>query len=102
MICQGGESMKINGTGYSQYIEKVYKENRKSTQAKKENTQDKSDSIEISSSFREIQKYIDQMKEAQPDYERVYQIKSAIDAGTYRVSSKELAEKIVQKIKEQL
>ncbi|MCG8484438.1 MAG: flagellar biosynthesis anti-sigma factor FlgM [Clostridia bacterium] len=95
--------MKINGTGYSQYIEKVYKENRKDVQSKKENTaKDKSDSIEISSSFREIQKYIDQMKEAQPDYERVGQIKDAIDAGTYRVSSKELAEKIVQKIKEQL
>lgn len=95
--------MKINRAGYSQYVEKTYKDNKKDIQAKKENnTRDKNDTIEISSSFREIQNYIDQMKEAQPDIERVGQIKSAIDSGTYRVSSKELAEKIVQKIKEQL
>lgn len=95
--------MKINGAGYNQYIEKTYKNNKKDIQPKEKGIpKENNDTIEISSSFREIQKYIDQMKEAQPDIARVEQIKSAIDTGNYHVSSKELAEKIVQKIREQL
>lgn len=95
--------MKINSSGYNQYIEKLYKENKQTiNKAKEEKETSNEDRIELSDSSKKIKKYIDQIKDSKINLERVETIKSAISSGTYRVSSEELAEKIVQKIKGQL
>jgi len=44
--------------------------------------------------------YFDKMKDSDLNLDRVKSIKESIRSGTYRISSEELAEKIIQKMKE--
>lgn len=91
--------MKVNNTGYTHYIEKLYNDNKKSTnKAGVEDTTTK-DRIELSDESKEIKKYFDQVKGSSTDSKNIESIKSAIQAGTYQVSSKELAEEILKKMK---
>lgn len=92
--------MKINNTGYSQYIEKTYKENKQEPGKLQDDKAVKRDRIELSDSFKEIKKYFSKTEDSGINLERVQQIKDAIGSGTYRVSSEELAGKIIQKMKE--
>lgn len=94
--------MKINNSGYNQYLEKIYKENKQSPVNKPEGEASSSikDRIELSESSKEIKMYFDKIKDAPINMERVNTIKEAIRSGTYRISSEDLADKIVQKMRE--
>lgn len=94
--------MKINNSGYNQYLEKIYKESKQSNVSKSEEDTAAfiKDRIELSDSSKEIKMYFDKIKDSSINMERVNTIKEAIRSGTYRISSEELADKIVQKMKE--
>ncbi len=94
--------MKVNHSGYSQYLEKLYNENKQSTvnKSKESSASLEKDRIELSDSSKEIRMYFDKMKDSELNTDRVKKIKEAIHSGTYRISSEELADKIIQKIKE--
>ncbi len=94
--------MKINSSGYNQYLEKLQKESQHSTVKKSEEGTSTfiKDRIEISDSSKEIKMYFDKMKDSDLNLDRVKSIKESIRSGTYRISSEELAEKIIQKMKE--
>ena len=100
--------MKIDNAGYSKYISRSYDKTNISTKigANHEEQKNKNniatDSLEISSSYREISRYVEQIRSKDVDMDRVNYIKSAIEKGQYTVSSKELAGKIIDKIKEDL
>jgi len=92
--------MKVNNTGYNKYIEKLYKDNTYSAGKLKGGKEGKThDRIELSDSFQEIKKYFSEI-DSDIDFERVSKIKDAIGSGTYKISSEELAGKIIQKMKE--
>lgn len=94
--------MKINHTGYDQYIKKVYQNNKEINDKPKEDTETtQSDRIELSDSLKQIKKYLSNLKNSEVDLERVEKIKNDLASGTYRISSEELADRILQKMKEE-
>lgn len=94
--------MKINHTGYDQYIKKVYQSNKSIADKPKddETGSAQSDRIELSDSLKQIKKYLNNIKESEVNLERVDKIKNDLASGTYRISSEELADHIIQKMKE--
>lgn len=94
--------MKINGPNYSQFINQLYKKNSNNKFEKRENVKTTKDSIEISKTSKDVQKYIQKMKEVETgNQEKIERIKEALDSGTYKVSSKDLAKVIVNKMNQQ-
>ena len=93
--------VKINSTGYTHYIDKSYGENKKNIEIYASDDETSSDRVEISNASKEIKSYFDQPRDTAIETQRVSTIKSAIQAGTYKVSSDELAQQIVSKINEQ-
>lgn len=91
--------MKINRTGYAQFVQKL--ENSRQTRETNPKMEGK-DSIELSDASRKIKAYADSLKAMQAkDADKVESIKAKLQAGTYKVSSKELAERILFEIKSQ-
>lgn len=92
--------MKVNNAGYMHYMENISGENKKNVQ-KTGNSEISSDRIEISNESKKLREYMEQM-DSSVDAERVSAIKSAVQSGAYKISSDELAEQIVKKIREQI
>ncbi len=94
--------MKVNHSGYSQYLEKSYNKNKESTVNKSSEAFESfgKDRIEISNSSKEIKMYFDKMKDSEINIDRVKRIRDAIHSGTYPISSEELADNIIKKMKE--
>lgn len=67
---------------------------------KSENKTSLNDCIEISKEGRELQKYIDIVKNTEIKNGRVDEIKRLIDDGKYNVNAEELAKSIMESIKE--
>lgn len=95
--------MKINNTGKSYEIEKLYLENSKKIEKKEVEKQGKQgDRLELSSESKGIKKYVSIMKDVPINFERVERIKTEIKNGEYQISTREIADKMVQKMKEQI
>lgn len=93
--------MKINRPNYVQFINQMYNKNNDKYE-KKEKKDTQSDRIELSKTSHDLKKYIEQIKKAETgNEEKIQKIKELLDQGTYKVSSKELAGIIVDKMKEQ-
>ncbi len=94
--------MKINGPNYSQFINQLYKKNSNNKFEKRENVKTNKDTIEISKTSKDVRKYIEKMKDIETgNQEKIERIKEALDSGTYKVSSKDLAKVIVNKMNQQ-
>lgn len=94
--------MKVNGANQIPYVNQVYQRNSKNTIDKKENTGIPKDRIELSKTSQEVKKYIDKIDHIEiGNQEKVARIKKAIENGTYRVSSKEIAEVILDRISQE-
>lgn len=94
--------MKINGPNYSQLINQLYKKNSNNKFEKRENVKNTKDTIEISKTSKDVKKYIEKMKDIETgNQEKIERIKDALDSGTYKVSSRDLAKVIVNKINQQ-
>ncbi|HHY81571.1 MAG TPA: flagellar biosynthesis anti-sigma factor FlgM [Clostridiales bacterium] len=97
--------MKINGTNRIDYVNQAYKKNNEqavSSYNKASGLYKSRDTIELSETSRELYKQIEKLSaEETVDSQKIDSIKQAIQNGTYRVSPKELAEKIINRILEQ-
>ncbi|HKL10802.1 MAG TPA: flagellar biosynthesis anti-sigma factor FlgM [Clostridia bacterium] len=92
--------MKINRTGYAQLVRKL--ENGKGAH-KASRKYDEKDTIELSEASIKIKKYADTMKTMESEnVEKIETIKAKLSSGTYKISSKELADRILIEIKEQI
>jgi negative regulator of flagellin synthesis FlgM len=92
--------MKINRTGYAQLVRKL--ENSKGAQTASAEHERK-DTIELSEASRKIKKYADTMKTVESEnVDKIEAIKSKLSSGTYKISSKELADRILTEIKAQI
>jgi negative regulator of flagellin synthesis FlgM len=88
--------MKVTGNNGIN-IAKIYSDNKLKASREKEKVNKKYDSIEISKEGMGIAKYVSIAKTI-PDVraEKVDDIKSRIQSGDYKVSSEELASKIIE------
>ena len=93
--------MKINNANHLQMVNKLYKKNAKEGL---ENSKGQvKDRIEISNGSKQIQKYVDQIKSSKSyNQQRIENIKSQLESGSYKVSSEELAKKIVDELNKRL
>ncbi len=91
--------MRINRLNYLQSIQSTDKANKNQTDKKAQ--VDSNDNIEISDASKEVKKQVENMKNNSSfNSKRVNEIKTAIENGTYSVSSKDLAARIMQKVQE--
>lgn len=88
--------MKINRMNYSQVISKLEKNRSVKTQVQNESPKD---SITISDESIKLNEYLKNLKTDESD--KVEQIKAKMAAGTYKVDSGKLAEKILDRMKAQ-
>ena len=88
--------MKINRTNYSQAISKLEKNKPASSSSKVDKPKD---SISISSESLRISEYLKNARSE--DAAKVETIKNQLREGTYKVDSGKLAEKILQRMKDQ-
>lgn len=94
--------MKIDGLNYTQLINKLYKKDINQKFEKREDTQETKDRIELSKTSKDVKKYIEKMKYIETgNKDKIERIKEALDQGTYQVSSKDLAQIIVNKMNQQ-
>jgi len=95
--------MKINGTNRIEYINQTYQKNLGKAKKSDKSAENASQvTIELSKTSMELKKSIEKINNADiVDRQRVQAIKHAIEKGAYKVSPKELAEKIVNRILEQ-
>lgn len=96
--------MKVNNSNEIN-ISNIYNENKlKTIKCKNESGESEAvkDKIEISTESKGIGKYVDLIK-GMPDVrtDKVEEVKNLIDSGNYKVSSSELASKILDAIKEE-
>jgi len=93
--------MKVTGEN-KMNVTKIYNDNKPKAVPKKEVAEKKYDKIEISREGMEIAKYVSMAKNA-PDIriQKVNEIKSKLQNGTYKISSEAIAEKILEAIKEE-
>lgn len=82
--------MKIDSLNFSYPIQSVYKKNMPMEENSQNNFQVK-DSIEIS----DIGKSLSKMNTDDMNVEKINEIKSQIQSGTYNIDSKDLARKII-------
>ncbi len=94
--------MKINRSNYSQFINQLYKKNHENKYVKRENIKDHWDRIELSKTSKDIQNYIEKVKQLEGNQrEKIARIKQTLQSGTYQISSKELAGIIMEQINRQ-
>jgi len=94
--------MKITGNGNNRIdVAKIYNDNKPKPGASSEKNGKKYDAIEISNAGSEIAKYVTMAKEVSDvRMQKVNEIKEKIQSGMYKVSSEELASKILETINE--
>lgn len=91
--------MKINRTGYAQFVKNLEK-SRKAPQTEK--TPEGKDTIQLSEASQKIKTYAEALRTMETGKaDKLEAIRAKLDAGTYRISSKELAEKILAELKSQ-
>lgn len=91
--------MKINKVN-NQYLDTNAYKAKEDKQKKIEITKDKNVNIQISSSAKELIQKINQSDDANFSA-KVEKIRQSIQTGTYKVSSEEIADKILQVMEEQ-
>ena len=84
--------MKINSVNFSNPVQNIYKKTQMIEEKHTSNFQNK-DSIEISDIGKSLSEM--SMNGESINFERVNDIKSKIETGTYYVDSRELAKKII-------
>lgn len=90
--------MKVSGNNPIN-IGKIYSENMAKSHVNSGKAAKKCDAIEISKHGQEISKYVNMAKEiSNVRIQKVNDIKNKIQNGTYRVSSEELAAKIIESV----
>ena len=93
--------MRINRMNYIQNIQGTDRANKNDAD-KSKGKASVNDNIEISETSREVRKQVENMKNnSSVNSKRVNEIKTAIENGTYSVSSKDIATKIMQKAREE-
>ena len=92
--------MKINRTGYAQFVKRLEKSN---SVHKTNSNGEKNDKIEISEASRKIKEYSDVIKASESaNADKIESIRAKLDSGTYQISSKQLADRILDEIKSQM
>jgi len=92
--------MKIDGTGYARIVQKL--EKSKGLQ-KSDRRQGGKDMIVLSDASKKIKEYADAVDAIKAsDIDKVETIKAKLASGTYKVSSKDLAKRILAEIKDQM
>lgn len=88
--------MKIDRIGYAQLVQKLEKSKGA---GKAGGRHDGKDTIELSDASKKIKEYAEVVKTMESsNLEKVEEIKTKLASGTYKVSSKELAERILSEI----
>ena len=78
--------MKINRTGYAQFVKRLEKGN---SVHKTNSNGEKNDKIEISEASRRIKEYSDVIKASESaNTDKIESIRAKLDSGTYQISSK--------------
>jgi negative regulator of flagellin synthesis FlgM len=92
--------MKVSGNNNINVL-KIYSDNQSKTAGRNDKPERKYDTVEISKEGMEIAKYAEAYSGV-PDMriEKIEEIKSRIQNGSYKVSSEELAKKILESIDE--
>lgn len=88
--------MKVNRLTYLHAINKLENNKAKKNET---NSNDLKDTISISNESIKLNEYLKNNKA--DDLEKIQQIKNALKEGTYRIDSGKLAQKIIERIKEQ-
>lgn len=92
--------MKINRTGYAQFVQKLEKSIEKNNISSKSGEKD---TIKLSEASQKIKDYAKAMKTMDfGNANKVESIKAKLQAGTYKVSSRELADRILAEINQQM
>lgn len=92
--------MKIAGNSIVD-VTRLYNENKQKAPGNRQKQAYKSDTVEISREGTEIARYVAQAKDLSDErIQRVNDIKNRIQDGTYKVSSEDLALRILDSIKE--
>ncbi len=92
--------MKIDRIGYAQIVQKLEK-NREVK--KSDRSPEGKDTIVLSDASKKIKEYADIARTMESsNIDKVEAIKSKLASGTYKISSKELANRILSEIKEQM
>ncbi|RBP46781.1 flagellar biosynthesis anti-sigma factor FlgM [Garciella nitratireducens] len=96
--------MKINGNNRFPYSNQIYQKNSKNIIDKKQKPEilESKDRIELSKIGQEVKRYLDKIEDIdRREQEKITYIKQAIQNKTYQVSSKEIAESMLDKINQQ-
>lgn len=92
--------MRVTGTGYTPYLEKIYADNKKSSEKAEERKtltgKDGRDRLELSKESKDIKGYTNQ----EVNTERMEKLRSLISKGEYEVSSQELASAMMRRMAE--
>ena len=93
---RGEKVMKINRMNYTQVISKLDQNRAKKSEQSKTVSKD---SISISNESIKLNEYLKNMKSE--DSGKLEKIKADLEAGTYKVDSGKLADKILERMKSQ-